>query len=619
MKRLFHLAMTGLLFCGAVIVTTVGCGSEAKPGATASGTACAIDSDCAQGQTCVQGLCSTKFAGGGLSDATGGADGGTSDAKDGAASGTDSGDSASGSDSGSGDSATGGDTTTGPVGAGACSPCASDSQCKATEACVPLLNNGPDKAKPNFCVKKCSASADCASGLFCEQATQVAQKYCIPPTFECAGCAVSGCASGQSCDYTVTTPVCISVGGACTKCQIPKDCGDGFTCVKQGKEKVCAPACGANTACAAGSACVAFTAGIQACTYLASTCDYQGAASAACKGCPDKCVAGACVECTLDSHCKGGTCVPGQFTCTSETCPPTKPHKLVTGICVACTNDTHCAGSDVGPKCIANACAPANQTNECSVCKAPYPGCVEISGSWSCVECATDNDCAATGKGTCGKTYTCSATTNGGGPTSGSCKSDSDCPAGTTGFDLACDVPTGLCYDKKGQCDNIAAFCNAAAGSVCKPFDGLGLGGGGLPQIPGLPGGGSGPATSGAGVCSCGASSGGSGSSGWDDSLCKQFSLVNCKCDVDSTSKDCDPIGLGSCCQQKGGGGGGGNPLSLIQCLVQAQGGGKADPACFAGASCLDMSCLTAAMGGGGGSSSGGGGYCSAGGGLPTP
>ena len=572
------------------------CGSDNKSNGT--GTAaiqCVIDSDCSANQTCVSGTCTNGFSGGDVN--TGG----------------DAASDATGSDTASGtDAATSDDTSTTDTAVvnngGSCGVCEKDSDCGSDFSCVPLLNS-----PPNFCVKKCTTNGDCSGGLICEQATTAAQKFCIPPTFKCQGCATTGCKADESCDFTSENPTCLKVGGACSSCQIPKDCADGMTCVKLGKDKVCAPACGSGGGtCPDKSLCVTFTAGISACSYSSSTCSYTGAPSAACAGCPDKCVAGACVECVKDDQCgTGGTCVPGTFTCAKDKCPDDKPQKLVTGVCVECTNDTHCAASSVGPKCVGNVCSAANQSNECAVCKDPYPGCVEINGNWSCVECATDADCAAKGKGTCSsKTFTCSATSSASGPTSGSCKSDADCPAGTTGFDLACDVGTGLCYDKAGQCDNLAAFCNAAKGSVCKPFDGLGLGGGGgLPQIPGLPGGGgSGPTTPGAGVCSCGST--GSSGSGWDDSLCKTLNLSSCQCDVDATSKGCDPFGLGSCCQQKGGGGG--NPLGLLQCL-QALQGGSADPACFGGASCLDMSCLTSAMGGGS-SSSGGGGYCSAGG-----
>ncbi len=587
-----------LLVAGLGLALLAACGEGSTTGnGTQTGQACAIDGDCPSGQKCVDSVCKVEFGGGGV-DANGDSGGNTTDA--------------AGGDDGTGtDTATGEDTGGGKTG-GDCAACQNDSECATGYGCVPLLNS----TDHNFCVKLCDSEAECGSGLICQQATTAAQKFCIPPTFKCEGCATTGCKGDESCDFTVNPPACIGVGGACAPCQIPKDCGDGLTCVKQGSSKICAPACGGGLNCPANSVCTTFSGGISACAYGADACCFGDSctAASACAGCTDKCVAGKCVDCLKDSDCAdGGTCVLTSFTCEKATCPAEKPLKLVTGECVECTNDTHCAASSKGPKCISNVCSPSNQNNECSVCKDPYPGCVEINGTWSCVECATDDDCAKKNKGNCSaKTYTCSGTTQGGGPTSGTCKSDADCPAGTTGFDLACDVASGLCYDKNGQCDNLAAFCNAAAGSVCKPFDALGLGGGGLPQIPGLPGGGgTQPATSGAGVCSCGSTSSGSGS-GWDDSICKALNMSTCDCSKDPTGKACDPLGLGSCCQQTGGGGGG-SPLSLLACMSALQ-GGKPDAACFGGKTCLDMSCLTAMMGGGSSTPGVGGGYCSDGG-----
>lgn len=604
--------LLGLVAALATLALT-GCGGE-TPGTSNQKTAqkCGIDSDCDQvpGQICVNQICTTPFQGGDVvgSDGSGSLDGAASDGAVGDGSVDDSGT--------SGDAAndTGGTVGTG----GSCKQCANDSECGADHGCVPLLNS-----PPSFCVKKCVSNDDCAGGLVCDQPTSAPQKFCIPPTYKCEGCATTGCKAGESCDFIANPPTCSQVGGACSKCLIPKDCGEGLTCVKIGKEKVCAPTCGGGSTCPANSSCATFAAGITACAFGAAACSYSDPPAAACAGCPGKCVAGQCVECLNDSQCASGSaCIAGTFTCAKDKCPADKPQKLVTGQCVECTNDTHCAASSVGPKCIGNACAPATQTNECAVCKDPYPGCVEINGTWSCVECATDDDCKAKNKGTCSsKTYTCSATTSGTGPTSGSCKSDADCPAGTTGFDLACDVPTGLCYDKNGQCDNLAAFCNAAAGSVCKPFDALGLGGagGGLPQIPGLPGSGGGgaPATPGAGVCSCGASSGGGGTSTMKQECALLAGLDPklklCDCAKDPNDANCKNALLGDCCAS--GGGGGGSPLDLLGCLSALQ-GGKADAKCFGGATCLDLSCLTAMMGGGGGSGSqGGGGYCSAAGG----
>ncbi|HAN31530.1 MAG TPA: hypothetical protein DCQ06_08020 [Myxococcales bacterium] len=573
-----------------LVLSLSACGSDDGGGgnsSTATGTGtCAVDGDCQNGQTCQNGQCTASFSGG---DTLQPFDSGTS--PDGA---TDSGATV---DTGGGASA--GET---------CGSCKTESECASGYACVPLLNS----TDSNFCVKKCSAGSDCDEGLLCQQATQAEQKYCVPPTFKCEGCAVSGCAQDESCDFSSNPPVCTKVGGPCASCQLSKDCGAGQVCVSQAGTKVCAPVCGVNKACPTNSACVNFDAGIEACSYLADACCYGDScqSSAACQGCAGKCVAGKCVECIKDDDCTDGSCLLKNHTCQKAKCPTEKPQKLLTGECVECTNDTHCAASSAGPKCIGNICSPSNQSNECSVCKDPYPGCVEINGSWSCVECATDADCAAKNAGACSaKTYSCSGTSAGGGPKTGSCKSDSDCSAGTSGFSLACDVGSGLCYDKDGQCDNVTAFCNSAAGSICKPFDLLGLGGaaGGLPSIPGLPGGGgSAPASSGAGVCSCGSSA---ASAGWDDTLCK-LTNASCDCVKDHKSKACEvPLVGGSCCQPTSSGCGM-NPLSLLACLGQLQ-NSSPDPACFGGKPCLDLSCLTAMMGAGGAPSSGaGGGYC---------
>ena len=578
-------AALAILLPVALALVLTACGTD-KPSSSANTGAdkpCSVDGDCDSGQTCVQSKCTVGFGGG---DVAAGFDAGTAD------------------DAGAATDATTAQDTgkTGTKDGGDCAACQADADCADGYGCVPLLNS----TDHNFCVKKCTASSECTAGLLCQQATQATQQFCIPPTFKCEGCAVDGCTGDENCDFAAKPPKCMKVGGSCATCQLSKDCAAGMVCVKQGSEKVCAPNCAAGESCPENSACIDFGTGIKACSFTAETCCYGASctSSAVCKGCAGKCIAGKCVECLQDADCKDGSCIVSSHTCQLAKCPDDKPQKLVTGECVACTNDTHCAASSVGPKCIGNSCAKANQSNECSVCQDPYPGCVEINGAWSCVECATDDDCKKSGKGSCSaKTFTCSGSTGGTITPTTKCKADADCKAGTSGFTLVGDVATETCYDTKGQCDNVVAFCNAKAGSVCKPFDLLGLGGGGLPSIPGLPS--TTPASSGAGVCSCGSAS--TGGSTWDDSICKLLSLSACDCTKDAKSKACDPAGLGSCCQSKGGSGGG-NPLSLLTCL-SALTGSKPDPTCYGGKSCSDLSCLTAAMGTGGGTS-GAGGYC---------
>jgi hypothetical protein len=354
------------------------------------------------------------------------------------------------------------------------------------------------------------------------------------------------------------------------------------------------------------------------------------------------------LQCTKNADCPGGSCNLTTYTCVNgSTCPPPgapqkKIKKSATGECVECTNDTHCAGSSGGPKCNiqTNTCEKSSASNECAVCGGDYPGCIDINGTWTCVECTTDDDCAKKSKGTCSsKTYTCSGSGGGGiiGPKTGTCKSDADCPADPNGtFDLACDAASGLCYDKAGKCDNVVAFCNAAAGSVCELSGDL-LGGGGLPGglpggVPGLPGGGQTPAPS-VGSCSCGTgggSSGGGAGSGYTyNPICDQLkafvpNLAKCDCAKDPNSPDCGisiPIPLPipgiptNCCTApsgggsggSGGGSGGGTGLPL-DCLLGGVGGsgGTSDPMCFGGIKCSTniLKCFSGQKG----SSCGGGG-----------
>ncbi len=529
---------------------------------------------CAAGQQCTSGICG-GFAGGDVAGSDG--DAGATD------------------DTSAGDDAVVPADTGGVKAEGTdCAKCDVTGDCASGYDCVTLING-------NFCAKTCATKDECASYLSCEQWSQDAtKKNCIPPQFTCEGCAIDGCDSGEQCNFTTSPPSCKSFKGQCDACNVTSDCAAGHHCVKMGETKVCAPECG-SSACPANSECVEFAASIKACAYQSASCCYGNACETAlpCKGCPDKCIAGLCVDCTKDEHCDKGTCNTSKHACvSSEACEADKPVKLATGECVECSSDTHCAASTTGPLCIGNKCSPSTQNNECALCQAPYPGCVEINGTWSCVECATDEDCATKDAGNCSaSTYTCSKTTGGTVLPGTKCTSDSDCDAGTSGFSLLCDVASGACYDVNGQCDNLTAFCNAAEGSKCVQM--MDLFGGGLPSggggIPGIPGGGGGvPTTPGAGVCSCGSpSSGGGGSS---NPLC---GLCDCAKDPNSL-----PCSLGSCCGSSGGG-----PLDLLSCLAMLGGGGGGSE-CFGG-SCLPIGCLFAGTGGGG-SGSGIDGYCTA-------
>lgn len=597
------------LFIAACCVALLSaCGSDSSSSSGGGGgaaKACSIDGDCGKGETCQAGQCKSDLNIQGADSVGASSSGGDAGVTDGGgSSGSDGTATSSGGDGG------GTSSSSGASQGALCKACKEASECGAGFGCVMLFNSDLKNAKPHFCLKTCSNIGECDGGFQCNDPVgDGKQTYCVPPNVECSGCTVDGCAGNQKCDYKSNPPKCADAAGPCDECKVTADCGNGHHCLPVAGKKICAPACQSGSGCPANSTCQTFDLGVKACVSEAETCCYGDSCkkSDKCASCADKCFAGTCVECTKDEHCPDGACVTSQHTCQQKSCPTDKPHKQqATGLCVECLNNTHCGAK----QCLQNKCSDGGQANECSVCKAPYPGCVQLNGVWSCVECDTDAQCDAKGAGTCStKTYTCSGTVTGGGPTKGDCVK-SGCPAGTTSFSLECDQKTGLCFDKNGQCDNVTAFCNATAGSKCIQMSelfggGLPSGGGSIPGLPTPPGGGSAP---GNGVCSCGGG-GASGSCNYDDALCKAFSLSSCDCCTDPKSKACDPAGLGSCCQATSGGGGGDPLTSLLGCLSKMNSGGAA-PECFGGTSCLPIGCLFAGMGGG--TSKAASGYCSA-------
>ncbi|MSP93139.1 MAG: hypothetical protein EXR79_15285 [Myxococcales bacterium] len=621
---------TAALIAGLIALLATSACSEAPPPLSATATApkCEAQSDCANGfscdtakkicvklecddlkgpkcpsgKTCKAGTCVNAFG----TDGAATTDAGDASATgDGAAPDPDASAPADGSITDA--TAPVGDTANPAAGDKSCNVCKEDVDCGAAFGCVTLLNPGT-----KFCARKCSESSQCLGGFSCEDLStdpKKPAKHCILPTWQCDGCAVDGCTGGDVCNYKATPPKCIKagIGKECGECKLDSECDVGFRCVKIGSAKACAPECNSK-ACPAKSTCTSF-AGVsgKVCAFQAAACCYGAQCTVGCATCgAEKCVGGKCVECLADADCKGGKCSVAEKSCISSgACADDKPIKLATGVCVECTNDSHCAGSKVGPKCnlATNACEQKSASNECAVCKDPYPACVEQNGQWSCVECKTDDNCKTKNAGTCSaKTYTCSGTIGTGtGPDKGTCKGDGDCKnAGTTNFDLACDVATGLCYDTKGKCDNVVAFCNAKAGSSCKIAEGGGLPGG----IPGMPGGGGGApgGAPGVGSCSCPGSSGGGGGATMkpECELVKAFDpkLKTCDCAKDPANPDCKNILLGDCCAGAGGGGGGGggagNPMA---CLSKSQ--GSASPACFGGIKCSELfNCILGQPGG---------------------
>lgn len=542
----------------------------------------AAGKNCAPGKTCQAYRCVTGLNPG---DASGG------DAEDG----------------GVQDSTAGTDATTQPADK-TCGKCTDSSECGGLD-CVLLVNG-------NFCAKACTGNSDCGAGFTCQEVQAGGKKHCVTATYECKGCLVDGCPEGQECNVKTTT--CTQPKQVCESCNLDADCANGSRCTKLGNGKVCAPDCSNGQTCPENSQCVPLAAGAgSVCAYNAKNCCYGSACTSNCTDCATACVAGSCVGCTKDSDCDGAKCNLATYSClTGASCPPEgepdlKYVKAATSECVECLNDTHCASSSKGPKCdpASNTCGASSQVGECAVCTGNYPSCAQINGTWSCVECATDDDCKAKGKGTCsGTTYTCSGSIGTGtGPDSGTCKSDADCPPDPNGtFNLKCDTGTGLCYDVDGKCDNVSAFCNAKQGSSCKlSGDLLGGIGGGLPG--GLPGGGGGTPQANLGQCTCPVG----GTASTTPSIKPECSalaallpnLKNCDCAADPNSTNCkDLLGLGSCCTNASSGGGGGLPFDP-SCLAALTGGtstGVSSPACFGTIQCSQgLDCLFGAFGGG--------------------
>ncbi len=558
------------LFSSLAIVALIalsGCGSTTTTG-VGNGQSCKLTSDCPTGQTCTGGFCITKTV---TADAIGqfdvGGDASTSTDLDSTSPGSD------GASPGT-DAITMTDTGSGNAKGAACQACKVDADC-GDEAfqCITLLNG-------TFCAKKCGSANDCPAAFKCDKAdTKAANNNCLPPNYSCDGCLVTPCDPGQSC--VTATGKCAVVKQQCDECTAQADCADGLKCIKLGATKVCAPTCDNGAACPDKSACQKTVVG-NICAFQASTCCYGANCNVAdaCAQCADKCFGGACVDCLTDAQCSGGKCDSNSHTCiTSGACQAPTPIKLANGSCVECTNDTHCASSTVGPKCdlASHACAKSTVSNECAACTGPYPGCVQINGVWSCVECTTDADCAAKNAGTCsGTTYSCSGTVNVVGPTSGTCKKDSDCQnAGTTAFTLACDTGSGLCYDTTGKCDGVVAFCNATKGSSCVQPSAVAGG------IPGLPGGtGTGTTNPNEGVCTCGASSSGGGTSSGNP-MCAMLAPT-CNCATNPTDPACSPIpGLVECCASSGSGGT--NPLGGFLDILSCQTPTPNAPDCFGG------------------------------------
>ena len=343
-----------------------------------------------------------------------------------------------------------------------CRPCTSDADCEPGDACHRLSFG-------NYCFSDCETTADCGTGWMCYKLGNKG-KQCIPMSFSCKlACLRSGCPAGSTCDQQTGT--CEESIGVCGTCDQDWDCAEGLRCYQAGQycTLACTDTCPTNGVCE------------QVNEIPVTACVSQGQVCCIGEGCgpvcpeevPHRTPSGGCVECVEDANCASGVCI-ADF-CTSLDCPnPSVPFEI-DGKCVECLISAHC---DFDEDCsLYHSCV--SYKPPCWYCQDPYPACTQLNGVWSCVQCTDDSYC--TGEQTCDTSiFACT----GGGivdpfPPCAGCVSDDDCVSLSGVFDLACDVPSGCCYDLAGACDGVEANCLSGE---CESI--LALFGGDEPYIP---------------------------------------------------------------------------------------------------------------------------------------
>lgn len=442
-----------------------------------------------------------------------------------------------------------------------CVECTSDAQCTtgpngkcnlASHTCAPGCSSNANCAAPtpacdiptSTCVQ-CEVSGDCAPGQICTAAhtcvgctdnSQCGGATPICTNGTCVACQNDkGSGAANSC-FDAAKPACVKSGPDVGKCVVCTSgdpvlcvaptpaCNDTtHTCVACKTNAQCTdpnkPICDANGACVPCGGDNTSASATKCPTTAKPACIIAGTKLGSCQECSDTDLAACtptkpvcnttaeadvCVECNVNSDCKGvnGVCNTNSHTCvvgcTSDAnCSPTAPVcKLPDGFCVPCTpekpgacsgstpvcdpkTDT-CVGCVTGTDCkdpTKPVCDPT--TNTCSsscTTSAQCPGDKPVCNptTHTCTQCSQNSDCPPSAPicdpatGTCGTTCTLSSQCPGDKPVCNptshqcvQCTDNSNCPQSAP----ICDPSTGTCTTNctaSSQCPGDKPVCDPA-------------------------------------------------------------------------------------------------------------------------------------------------------------